>query len=80
VDSDHTGERAGPTPFGPFLLERRLAVGGSAEVFLARPKRGERPAPRFVVKRLLPSNQKDNSSECWGAKRSCTVPWSTRTW
>lgn len=59
MDSDHTGERAGPTPFGPFLLEKRLAVGGSAEVFLALPKRGDRPAPRFVVKRLLPSNQKD---------------------
>ena len=44
-----------PTPFGPFLLERRIAVGGSAEVFLARPKAGTRPAPRLVIKRLLPS-------------------------
>ncbi len=59
MDSDQTGERAGPTIFGPFLLDKRLAVGGSAEVFLARPKRGDRPAPQFVVKRLLPSNQKD---------------------
>lgn len=42
-------------PFGPFFLDKRIAVGGSAEVFLARPKRGERPAPRLVVKRLLPS-------------------------
>ena len=42
-------------PFGPFLLDRRIAVGGSAEVFLARPKHGEKPAPRFVIKRLLPS-------------------------
>lgn len=41
------------TPFGPFVLERRLAVGGSAEVFLARPKSGFAPAPRLVVKRLL---------------------------
>jgi len=40
-------------PFGPFVLERRLAVGGSAEVFLARPKTGLVPAPRLVVKRLL---------------------------
>src|SRR6187551_3683324 len=37
-------------PFGPFVLERRLAVGGSAEVFLARPRSGEAPAPRLVVK------------------------------
>jgi eukaryotic-like serine/threonine-protein kinase len=42
-------------PFGPFVLERRIAVGGSAEVFLARPKVGTVPASRLVVKRLLPS-------------------------
>lgn len=42
-------------PFGPFVLERRIAVGGAAEVFLARPKLGSRPAPELVVKRLLPS-------------------------
>jgi eukaryotic-like serine/threonine-protein kinase len=42
-----------PISFGPFLLERRLAVGGSAEVYLARPKIGEHPAPSFVVKRLI---------------------------
>ena len=40
-------------PFGPFVLERRIAVGGSAEVFLARPKLGPHPAPRLVVKKLL---------------------------
>ncbi len=40
-------------PFGPFVLERRIAVGGSAEVFLARPKLGIQPAPRLVVKKLL---------------------------
>src|SRR5690606_24188914 len=44
-----------------FLLDRRLAVGGSAEVFLARPKLGERPAPRFVVKRLLPELREADS-------------------
>jgi serine/threonine protein kinase len=42
-------------PFGPFWLERRIAVGGTAEVFVARPKTGDRPAPRLVVKRLVPS-------------------------
>ena len=47
------GGKAHPIRFGPFLLERRIAVGGSAEVFLARPKEGDLPAPRLVVKRLL---------------------------
>jgi eukaryotic-like serine/threonine-protein kinase len=42
-------------PFGPFVLERRIAVGGSAEVFLARPKLGTQPAAHLVVKRLLRS-------------------------
>ena len=45
----------GPTMFGPFVLERRIAVGGTAEVFLAHPKVGVAPAPRLVVKRLLPT-------------------------
>ena len=51
--------QAGPSqlPFGPFLLERRIAVGGSAEVFLARPKIGVVPAARLVVKRLLPASR-----------------------
>ena len=40
--------------FGPFVLERRLAVGGTAEVFLAHPKIGTTPAARLVVKKLLP--------------------------
>lgn len=44
-----------PQPFGPFVLERRIAVGGSAEVFLARPKLGMQPAAHLVVKRLLRS-------------------------
>lgn len=43
-----------PIPFGPFLLRRRIAVGGFAEVFLA--ESAEDPAgPPLVVKRLLPS-------------------------
>ncbi len=44
-----------PQPFGPFVLEKRIAVGGSAEVFLARPKIGTQPAAHLVVKRLLRS-------------------------
>ncbi len=42
--------------FGPFVLERRIAVGGTAEVFLAHPKVGTAPAARLVVKKLLPAS------------------------
>jgi serine/threonine-protein kinase len=42
-----------PQPFGPFVLERRIAVGGTAEVFHARPRQGQRPASQLVIKRLL---------------------------
>jgi eukaryotic-like serine/threonine-protein kinase len=52
VASDRKGSGA-QQPFGPFVLERRIAVGGSAEVFLARPKLGTLPAARLVVKKLL---------------------------
>jgi serine/threonine protein kinase len=45
-------ESSGPRPFGPFVLERRLAVGGMAEVFHARPRSGDRPARQLVIKRL----------------------------
>ncbi len=40
--------------FGKYVLERRIAVGGSSEVFLARPAHGTQPAPRLVIKRLIP--------------------------
>jgi eukaryotic-like serine/threonine-protein kinase len=52
VATDRKGSGA-QQPFGPFVLERRIAVGGSAEVFLARPKLGVQPASRLVVKKLL---------------------------
>jgi serine/threonine-protein kinase len=58
VSSDQQGARPdAQRPFGPFVLERRIAVGGSAEVFLARPKVGTVPAVRLVVKRLLPNSR-----------------------
>lgn len=44
-------EKAFREDFGPFVLTERLAVGGSAEVFVARPKRGELPAKQLVIKR-----------------------------
>jgi len=41
--------------FGPFFLETRLAVGGTAEVYVARPAEARADLPeRLVVKRLLP--------------------------
>jgi eukaryotic-like serine/threonine-protein kinase len=52
-----------PLPFGPFLLERRIAVGGSAEVFLARPRQGFRPAPQLVIKRLSKTRGKPHDFE-----------------
>ncbi len=47
-----------PQPFGPFVLERRIAVGGTAEVFYARPRQGLRPAQELVIKRLLRERSK----------------------
>lgn len=47
---------AGPRVFGPFLLERRIALGGSAEVYLARRLDVPDSAP-VIVKRLLPSQR-----------------------
>lgn len=43
-----------PTKFGPFWLETRIAVGGTAEVFLARPIDPQAEPRKLVVKRLLP--------------------------
>jgi len=44
----------GPMKFGPFWLEARLAVGGTAEVYLARPIDPQAQPRKLVVKRLLP--------------------------
>jgi eukaryotic-like serine/threonine-protein kinase len=44
-----------PHRFGPFFLESRIAVGGTAEVYLARPATADPHLPeKLVVKRLLP--------------------------
>jgi serine/threonine-protein kinase len=44
-----------PYRFGPFLLDTRIAVGGTAEVYLARPAVPTEGLPdKLVVKRLLP--------------------------
>ena len=52
-----------PLPFGPFVLERQIAVGGSADVFLARPRQGLKPAPQLVIKRLSRARGKANDFE-----------------
>jgi serine/threonine-protein kinase len=44
----------GPTKFGPFWLEARLAVGGTAEIYVARPLDPAAEPRRLIVKRLLP--------------------------
>jgi serine/threonine-protein kinase len=49
----------GPIKFGPYWLDSRLAVGGTAEVYVARPidakSAGAAGQPlRLIVKRLLP--------------------------
>jgi serine/threonine-protein kinase len=40
--------------FGPYWLEARLAVGGTAEVYLARPIDPKAEPRKLIVKRLLP--------------------------
>ena len=35
--------------------DRRIAVGGMSEVYLAKPIEGASPAPLLVIKRLLPT-------------------------
>jgi eukaryotic-like serine/threonine-protein kinase len=44
----------GPVKFGPYLLEARLAVGGTAEVYVARPLDPKATPRKLIVKRLLP--------------------------
>ncbi len=46
--------------FGPFYLDARIAVGGTAEVYLARPIEADASMPaRVIVKRLLPHFARD---------------------
>ena len=44
----------GPVRFGPYWLDARIAVGGTAEVYLARPVDARNEPARLIVKRLLP--------------------------
>ena len=49
-----------PSPFGNYVLLRRLATGGMGEVFLARPQAPERAHERLVIKRILPHLAEDS--------------------
>ncbi|HZU84705.1 MAG TPA: serine/threonine-protein kinase [Polyangiaceae bacterium] len=44
----------GPLKFGPYWLDARLAVGGTAEVYVARPIDPKAQPRKLIVKRLLP--------------------------
>ncbi|MBI1948204.1 MAG: protein kinase [Deltaproteobacteria bacterium] len=54
-----SGDQPFPQPFGPYVLERFVASGGMAEVFLARRTDGALPPElRLCVKRILTEVQK----------------------
>lgn len=50
---------AGNRLLGSYVLDERLASGGTADVFLAHPASGELPAKQVVIKRLLASLRAD---------------------
>ena len=62
MESPHRPKGQGPSRFGKYILERRIAVGGSSEVYLASPVTGSVPAPRLVIKRLIPAVLEDQHS------------------
>jgi len=51
-----------PIRFGSYLLEKRLAVGGMSEVYLARPAEGSASGRPVVIKRMLPGVLEDAAS------------------
>ena len=55
----HAQSPRGPGVFGKYWLERRIGVGGTAEVFLARA--GGPEGPLLVIKRPLPDFREDPS-------------------
>ncbi len=50
-----------PHPFGKYLLMRRLALGGMAEIFLAKSLGAEGFQRDVVIKRILPSYSEDEA-------------------
>ncbi len=45
--------------FGPYVLDTRIAVGGTAEVYLAHPEDPSAKPQKLVVKRMLPDSLAD---------------------
>lgn len=43
-----------PEPFGPYLLARKIATGGTAEIFLARRDGADGFSRHIAIKRILP--------------------------
>ncbi len=56
------GAIPGGRAFGPWLLVERLAIGGTADVFLGRRIDAAPDSPLVVVKRLLPSLRHETSA------------------
>lgn len=52
----------GTCVLGRFIVDERLASGGTADVYLAHPTAGDLPAKQVVIKRLLASFRSDASS------------------
>lgn len=63
------GAISGGRSFGPFVLDERIAIGGTADVFLAHRLSGE-PPPRFVIKRLLASLRNDTDARAMFAEEA----------
>jgi len=51
-----------PAYFGSYLLEERLATGGTADVYVARPIDPSASPARLVIKRLLPTLLHDENA------------------
>ena len=50
-----------PKPFGKYLLVRKIALGGMAEIFLAKALGAEGFQRDVVIKRILPSYTEDEA-------------------
>jgi tRNA A-37 threonylcarbamoyl transferase component Bud32 len=56
--------------FGPYVLETRIAVGGTAEVYVARPEDPSAEPQRLVVKRMLPEFLADTEGRTMFAREA----------
>ena len=56
--------------FGPYVLESRIAVGGTAEVYVARPVDPKSMPQKLVVKRMLPDFLSDSEGRTMFAREA----------